>query len=616
MPVTHDVVDDMVFAALDVLDCLDDPTAQSSGEGSWSRDDWDRDTWVTILREAAAFARERIEPTRAEAGWEPPTLDAATGIVRMPPELRRAHRELVAAGWWRLEAPEALGGTPAPRVLAWSVAELLIAANPALYLYQAATSFLSVVHANGTAAQRQLAQHAVDRGWGASMVLTEADAGSDVGAIRTVAEPQPDGTWHLRGVKRFITSGEHDLADNIVHLVLARPTSASQPGTKGLSLFVVPSHHVEPGTCSVLTRNGVRATSLESKMGLRASVTCELAFGVDEPAVGTLLGDAHDGIAQMFQVIVHTRMLVGAKAVAALDVGTRAAREFARVRVQGTSMGDRGDRTAMRVTVDQHADVRRTLVEARAYADGLRTLVLLTAHEQDRATRDADPAVRTRSSRRAALLLPVLKAAAAERADEHLGRLLPVLGGSGYMRDYPLEQLVRDTKVDAIYEGTTAIQADDLLFRRLVRDGRAGWRDLVGDVRETVDAVPAGTSLEVTARAVARALADVDTMVDVLVGRVDRCELDGVGPHTRRLLLAVADVLVGWLLLRRAMTAERLLEHGATDPGGRGHPPALLSRQAKVARAFATGVLPRVAAESDIVRAGDPAIMALSDEEL
>lgn len=614
MSISRDVTDDLAFAALDVLRCLDDDGG-SQDEGAWSRDDWDRETWTTVLREVAAFARDRIEPTRSESAWDAPSFDPATGVVRLPPELHRAHRDLADAGWWRLEAPEALGGTPTPRALAWSVAELLLSANPGLYLYQAATNFLSVMHANGTSAQRRLAELATERGWGASMVLTEADAGSDVGAIRTVAEQQDDGTWHVRGVKRFITSGEHDMADNIVHLVLARPTSATEPGTKGLSLFVVPSHHVDRETGCVLNRNGVRATALESKMGLRASVTCELTFGAGEPAVGTLLGDAHDGIAQMFQVIVHTRMLVGAKAVAALGVGTGAAREFARSRVQGTALRHRSDRTATRVTIDQHGDIRRTLVEARAYADGLRTLLLLAAHEQDLATRNLDPEARARSSRRAALLLPVVKAVSAERADEHLGRLLPVFGGSGYLRDYPLEQLVRDTKVDAIYEGTTAIQADDLLFRRIVRDNRAGWRELVSDVRETIDEVDSRTGLGVTAVALASALGEVDAMVDVLVERVAAgtpAELDRVGPHTRRLLLAVGDVLVGWLLLRRALTAEDLVRRRERPSYGE----ALLGRQAKVARAFATGVLPRVAAETAVVRTGDPAVMCLTDEEL
>lgn len=618
MNTSRDTIDDLTFSALDVLGCLDEAGGRSQSgpdTATWSSEDWDRDTWTTILREVGDFARERIAPTWADTAWEPPSFDPGTGTVRMPKELQRAHQDLNQAGWWRLEAPEELGGTPAPRALAWSVTELLVAANPALYLYQAATTFLSVVHGNGTPEQRRLSEIAVEHNWGAAMVLTEADAGSDVGAIRATAEPQPDGTWHVRGVKRFITSGAHDLADNIVHLVLARPAGSAEPGTRGLSLFVVPSHHVDLETGDLLGRNGVRATALEAKMGLRASTTCELTFGADEPAVGTLLGGVHAGIEQMFQVIVHTRMLVGTKAVAALSSGQRAARDFARWRVQGTALAARGDRDATRIPIDRHPDIRQILTEARAYADGLRTLVQLVAHEQDVAERCPDPSRRASAQRRASLLLPVVKGVSAERADEQLGRLLPVLGGSGYLRDYPLEQLIRDTKVDSIYEGTTAIQADDLLWRRVVRDDRAGWRALAAEIRRTVDDVLEGSRLASAASAVAVAVSQVDDMVDVLVERVRSVpirDLDSVGLSSRRLLLALGDVVVGWLLLRRAAAAQRLLEAAHRPP----YDEALLRRQAKVAEAFALGVLPRIAADRAIVHAGNTVVMSMADEEL
>src|SRR3954447_9774163 len=217
------------------------------------------------------------------------------------------------------------------------------------------------------------------------MVLTEPDAGSDVGAGRTKAIEQPDGSWHIEGVKRFITSAEHDMTENIIHLVLARPEAAG-PGTKGLSLFVVPKFHFDPETGELGERNGAYVTNVEHKMGLKASTTCELRFGEnpDVPAKGWLVGDVHEGIAQMFQVIEHARMMVGTKAIATLSTGYLNALEFAKTRVQSADLTRASDKTAPRVTIINHPDVRRSLMTNKAYAEGMRSLVLYTSTVQDR----------------------------------------------------------------------------------------------------------------------------------------------------------------------------------------------------------------------------------------
>ena len=216
------------------------------------------------------------------------------------------------------------------------------------------------------------------------MVLTEPDAGSDVGAGRTRAIPQPDGTWHIEGVKRFITSGEHDLAENIIHYVLARPVGVEGvggPGTKGLSLFMVPKYHFDPETGELGERNGVYATNVEHKMGLKVSTTCEMTFGEHgTPAVGYLLGDVHDGIRQMFMIIEYARMMVGTKAIATLSTGYLNALEYAKNRVQGADLPAERDKAAPRVTITHHPDVRRSLVLQKSYAEGLRALVLLHGH--------------------------------------------------------------------------------------------------------------------------------------------------------------------------------------------------------------------------------------------
>ncbi len=248
-------------------------------------------------------------------------------------------------------------------------------------MYASLGSFSHALWNMGTERQREIAALAAERHWGYTMVLTEPDAGSDVGAGRTKAVQQPDGTWHIEGVKRFITSAEHDMAENIVHVVLARPEGAG-PGTKGLSMFLVPKFLVnEDG--SLGARNGVFVTNVEHKMGIKASTTCELTFGADQPAVGMLVGDVHDGIRQMFMIIEYARMMVGTKAIATLSTGYLNALDYAKTRVQGADLTRMLDKAAPRVTIMKHPDVRRILMLQKAYAEGMRALVLFTASQQD-----------------------------------------------------------------------------------------------------------------------------------------------------------------------------------------------------------------------------------------
>src|SRR6266536_3079708 len=298
-------------------------------------DELDEGTVRGILTELERLASGALAESFADADRTPPVFDPATHSVRIPESLRKSYRAFMDAEYYRLSLPAELGGTGAPRSLNWAMAELILGSNPAVWMYASGHTMARVLWDLGTPEQKRFAEQAIEAEWGATMVLTEPDAGSDVGAGRTRAIEQPDGTWHIEGVKRFITSAEHDLADNIFHLVLARPEGAG-PGTKGLSLFFVPKFHFDVETGELGERNGVFATNVEHKMGLKASTTCELRFGENpgQPAVGWLLGDLHDGIAQMFQVIEHARMMVGTKAIATLSTGYLNALEFAKTRVQ------------------------------------------------------------------------------------------------------------------------------------------------------------------------------------------------------------------------------------------------------------------------------------------
>jgi len=318
----------------------------------------------------------------------------------------------------------------------------------------------------------------VDKQWGATMMLTEPDAGSDVGAGRSKAVKQADGTWHITGTKRFITSGDADLFENIVHFVLARPEGHG-PGTKGLSLFLIPKFMFDFETGALGKRNGVYVTNVEHKMGLNVSSTCEMNLGEKEPAVGYLLGEVHDGIAQMFKIIEFARMMVGTKAISTLSAGYQQALSYAKTRVQGGDMKDMANKASPRVTIINHPDVRRSLMTQKAYAEGMRALVLYTASIQDevllaKAAGKSEDEIKDLEHLND-LLLPIVKGYGSERAWTLLGtESLQTFGGSGFTQDWPLEQYVRDAKIDTLYEGTTAIQGLDFFFRKIIKDnGRA-----------------------------------------------------------------------------------------------------------------------------------------------
>jgi alkylation response protein AidB-like acyl-CoA dehydrogenase len=573
----------------------------------------DEETARGMLDEVNRLAVGPIAESFAEADRHPPVFDPGTSSVRMPEAFKKSFQAFQDGEWFRLELPPELGGTQAPRSLHWAIAELILGANPAVWMYASGASMAHALWRMGTPEQKRFAQFAVDRRWTATMALTEPDAGSDVGAGRTRATAQPDGTWHIEGVKRFITSAEHDMAENIFHLVLARPNGAG-PGTKGLSMFLVPKFMVGPDG-ELGERNGVHATNVEHKMGLKASTTCELTFGGDRPAVGTLVGGVHDGIRQMFVIIEFARMMVGTKAIATLSAGYLTALDFAKTRVQGADLTQFADKTASRVTIIHHPDVRRLLMLQKAYVEGMRALVLYTATFQD-AMQVADAQGRDDSLASALndLLLPVVKGVGSERAYEMLTHSLQTLGGSGFLQDYPIEQYVRDAKIDSLYEGTTAIQGMDLYFRKIVRNEGQALGYVLGQVREFAAAEGGNGRLKAERAALATAADDVEAMVAAMHGFLGASmqqppEIYRVGLNTTRLLLALGDLIIGWLLARQAEIAQAKLDEGAAGPD-RG----FYEGKIGAARFFAATVLPRLATERQLVESTTLDLMDLPEE--
>ncbi len=562
-----------------------------------------------------ATVREMLAEAFAESDRHPPTFDPDTHTVTLPEPFKKSVRTWQQGEWFRIGLVEEVGGMPAPSMVTWAINEFALGAQPAIFLYSAGPKMADIMNAIGNEQQRHWASLMIERNWGATMVLTEPDAGSDVGAGRTKAIRQPDGTWHLDGVKRFITNGDtDDLFENIVHVVLARPEGAG-PGTKGLSLFLVPKFHFDPESGAPGERNGVFVTGLEHKMGLKASATCELTFGQHgTPAVGWLVNDTHDGIAQMFKVIEYARMMVGTKAISTLSTGYLNALEYAKTRVQGADMTQMTDKAAPRVTIIHHPDVRRALLTQKAYAEGLRALYLYTAAHQDAVVAGIiSGADATMAERVNDLLLPIVKGVGSERASQCLTESLQTLGGSGFLQDYPIEQYIRDAKIDSLYEGTTAIQAQDFFFRKIARDQGGALMHMVTQMRQFLDDGAAHQELAEGRGLLGNALADVQEMVAAMTkflvdSQQNPRELYRLGLESVPFLLAVGDLLLGWLLLRQAEVALAALD----DAHHRDR--AFYTGKVATAKFFAKNILPRLTAQSAMLQAVDLTAMELSEE--
>ena len=571
----------------------------------------DEDTARSVLAEVERLATGPMAESFADADRNPPVFDPATHSVTMPESFKRGFQQFMEAGWYAVDLDSEFGGFGAPRSLAWAVSEMVLGANPAMYIYAGGPTFAQTLWKIGTPEQRRFAELALERQWGATMVLTEPDAGSDVGAGRTKAIDAGDGTWHLEGVKRFITSAEHDMSENIFHLVLARPEGAG-PGTKGLSMFLVPKFLVnDDGTLG--ERNGAYVTNVEHKMGLKVSTTCELTFGEQHPAVGYLVGGVHEGIKQMFLIIEHARMMVGTKAIATLSTGYLNALEFAKERVQGADLAQMADKSAPRVTITHHPDVRRSLMTQKAYAEGMRALVLYTATYQDRVRIAAANGARDDEAERINdLLLPLVKGVGSERSYELLAQSLQTLGGSGYLQDYPIEQYIRDSKIDTLYEGTTAIQGQDLFFRKIVKNNGEALTRVMTEIKEFAGG--GNGPLKQERAALDTAADDVTGIVDALVGDLMNAteharEIYKVGLNTTRLLLALGDLVIGWLLLRQAEIALAKLDGEVSDADR-----AFYTGKVGAARFFTATVLPRLAIERSIAESTTLDVMDLPEE--
>lgn len=546
-----------------------------------------------ILEEAAKLAEGEFAPLNRVGDTTPTTL--ADGKVTLPPGFAAAYAKYVEGGWAGLGVAEAHGGQGLPFALSVAVQEQLTSANMAfalcMMLSQGAIEALAA-HASPDQQENYLSK-LVTGEWTGTMNLTEPQAGSDVGALTTKATPNPDGTYSIKGTKIYITWGEHDVAENIVHLVLARLPDAP-PGTKGISLFIVPK--VRPDG----TRNDLRCVGLEHKLGIHASPTCTMSFGDNDNCTGYMVGQPNAGMRAMFTMMNNARVQVGLQGVAIAEAATQHALDYARTRVQSARFGQSGAGGGKPVRIIEHADVRRTLLTCRALTQATRALVYLNAAAVDRSH------VGDREGQGLAdLLTPISKAFATDVGVEVASLALQVFGGMGYVEETGAAQYLRDARIAPIYEGTNGIQALDLVGRKLGLDGGQHWQTLLADIRTTTREL-AASPLATLAPWLEDALAAAETTTHWLASANNPDDkAAGATPYLRLMGLTIG----GWLLARQAQTAQAMLDKGEGNPG-------FLKAKITTAKFYAEQILPHATALAPGITRGGTLLYALSEDEL
>ncbi len=553
-----------------------------------------------VLGEAAKFAQEVLEPLNRVGDKEGAKL--ADHTVTSPQGFKAAYKQYIEAGWNGLGGPGDFGGQGLPHLLANPVQEMWNSSNMAFCLCPMLTSgVIEAVRHHGAPEQQQQYLHKLTAGeWTGTMNLTEPQAGSDLAAVRTKAVPEGD-HYKISGTKIFITWGEHDMAENIVHLVLARLPDAPE-GVKGISLFIVPKFMLNADG-SLGSRNDVKCVSIEHKLGIHASPTCVMQYGDAGGATGYLVGELNRGLEYMFTMMNHARLGVGLEGVAVAERAYQHALEYAKTRVQGRAIGQRG---GDRVTIIHHPDVRRMLMTMKAQIEAMRALAYVAAATLDIARHHPDAAEQRRNQALIDLLIPVVKAWCTEQCIEIASTGVQIHGGMGFVEETGAAQYLRDARITTIYEGTTGIQANDLVGRKVGYEKGATALALIATMRETLAALAAG---------------DFSAMGKTLGGAIDALEVATrwiveTFPQNPNAVAAVAvpylklfgTVGGGWMMARAALVAQRK----------RGEPGAdveFYDAKITTARFYGEHILPQAAAMQQTVLSGAASVMALAESQ-
>ena len=497
-----------------------------------------------VLKEAHRFAQNELVTIAESGDREGIQYDPITNTVKVPETYHRPFHHFKEGKWLTMCDDPEIGGDGFPMALGSAVSEIFYAGG--FYLYggvELTHAAAKVIEIFGTTKQKEsYMKNLYNLRWMGSMCLTEPQAGTDVGAIATEAEIQPDGSYSIVGSKIFITVGEHNLTENIIHMVLAR-VKGDPLGTKGLSLFIVPKFLVEDDGGSG-KRNGVYCTGIEHKMGLNGLCTCSLAFGGKELCVGYLLGERGRGIAEMFYMMNEQRLLVGIEGLSFSSCAYLNAVDYAENRIQGTAVND----PARSVAIIEHPDVKRMLLTMKAYVEGCRAMTYFASYCIDMA-QIADESERIGWQEILDLLIPVVKAYNTDRSWEITGMAIQCAGGYGYCKDYPFERFARDCKITSIFEGANGIHAIDLVFRKIARDGGKAFRSLMALIRKTLDEGSAFAGIKHYAVIVNRVKEKLETAVDDLLSMIDQKQFEAVYARASLFLEIMGDMILGWMHL-------------------------------------------------------------------
>ncbi|MFM7698996.1 MAG: acyl-CoA dehydrogenase C-terminal domain-containing protein [Limnohabitans sp.] len=556
MPIYNPPLRDMQFVLNEVLDLpatLRELPAHA---------ELDSDTIAAVLEEGGKFAAEVLLPLNAVGDRQGCTLDKNTHEVKTPEGFKQAFEQYAQGGWPALSCDPAYGGQGLPLVVNQCFYEMLNSANQAWTMYPGLThGAYECLHAHGTDAQKQLYLPKLTSGeWTGTMCLTEAHCGTDLGLLRTKAEPLPDGAYALTGNKIFISAGEHDFVSNIVHLVLARLPDAPQ-GSKGISLFVVPKYLVNPDG-SLGTRNGIHCGGLEHKMGIHGNATCQMVL---DGAIGNLVGQPNKGLAAMFVMMNAARIGVGMQSLGLTEVAYQNALAYAKERIQSRSLSGVKNPSQPADSILVHPDVRKMLLTAKAYAEGGRALNLYCALLIDQELNHPDEAVRKHSAEMVAMLTPIVKAFITDNGWISTSSCLQVLGGHGFISEWGMEQYVRDARINMIYEGTNTIQSLDLLGRKVLGNQGETLKKFGKLIAELVAAETGNEDMAAFIQPLAK-LGQQMTQFTGEIGMKAMANADEVGAAAVDYLRVAGHLVFGYFWARMAQVALQKIAAGSKDP--------------------------------------------------
>lgn len=573
-------------------------------------ENWGVDEFKMVLEETYRYVCEFTGPYNA-IGDQGCTL--VNGEVKTPPGFKQAWAKLYEAGWKLLDVDEEFGGQGAPRVLQAQVEEFLSGSNTSFAMYPGLTHGAAelIAHFGTDEQKKRYALRMFNGQWGGTMCLTEPHAGSDVGAATTSAKRNPDGTFQIKGTKIYISAGDHDLAENVVHMVLARIEGAL-PGTKGLSLFVVPKLRTDKDG-KLLGANDVKVAAIEHKMGINGSATCVMQFGEDDGCIGELCGVAENqGMSQMFLMMNGARIGVAIQGLAIGAAAYHSALDYAKERKQGSSVTKWKDPTAPRVSIIEHPDVRRMLLDMKARTEGIRALIMKLAQHYDRsnALKGVDDEGARYHMGQVELLTPIAKAYASDQAFRIAETAIQTYGGAGFTKDYPVEQYCRDSKIFSIYEGTNHIQALDLVGRKLGQAGGRHTQEFLGDIAKFIAANKNHPELGTSVANLEKAHEAVAGTAMQFLSWFQGGQMERVPLAANMFLEMMSELAVGYLLLDAAVIALEKLPAVAE-----GHPDkAFYTGKRYAATYFANNVLPNVTSKAKILLGGDRSALDIPED--